>query len=176
VVHLYEVETPEAFHTAEYRDLLENPTPWSASMRPSFRNFLRVPCERVARLGHGRGAALAVIRFLAAADPLSLLARVAEGAIAATLGRHVEGTPGPAWRGSAPSDGGTRPFDTVLLIEALDRPAAERSFVAALAAVGLERGEDDHGGIYDLASVFPGADADERLAHRRPGWASLPRR
>jgi hypothetical protein len=172
---LYEVDSLDAFHTPEYRDLLQNPTPWSASMRPSFRNFLRVPCALRQRAGHGHGAALAVIRFAcdaaqdAIATRLTALAE-APGIVAATLGGHVGGTPRVAWSGPAPVDDGTEPFDSVLVLEALDRPAAARGFDAALTAFGIPRGSADIGGVYDLAFIFPGGDAGERLAHRRPGW------
>ena len=37
---LYDVATLDAFASTEYRDLLENPTPWSQSMRPDFSKEL----------------------------------------------------------------------------------------------------------------------------------------
>ncbi|MBC9178404.1 hypothetical protein IBL25_15775, partial [Roseomonas ludipueritiae] len=49
---------------------------------------------------------------------------------------------------------------------------------AAQAALGAATdgfavpGGGDAGGIYDLAYAFPGEDAAQRAAHRRPGWAS----
>src|SRR5947208_4152320 len=42
---LYELADLDVLDSAEYRDLLEHPTPWSASMRLDFANFLRVPCR-----------------------------------------------------------------------------------------------------------------------------------
>jgi hypothetical protein len=59
---LYDVEDPGVFETPEYLDLLRNPTSWSASMRPDFRNFLRVrlrsgkrvPCGIAPRAYHAR--------------------------------------------------------------------------------------------------------------------------
>ena len=41
---LYELESLAALDGPEYADVVERPTAWSASMRPSFRNFLRSPC------------------------------------------------------------------------------------------------------------------------------------
>lgn len=60
---LYELETLAALHTPEYVDLQENPTPWSARMRPHFRNVLRIPFERVASAGQGCAGHLAVYAF-----------------------------------------------------------------------------------------------------------------
>jgi hypothetical protein len=171
---LYEVEDMAAFHTAEYRDLLQNPTPWSASMRPSFRNFLRATCKARMRTGHGRGGVLAVLRVTESPDTAPLLATLAAmpGIAAARLGRHEADTPTVSWRTPAPELGGTAPFDSVLLIDALDHAAAHAAFDAAVAAFSVPS-TGDAGGIYDLAYAFPGEDAGQRIAHRRPGWAAL---
>jgi len=58
---LYEVETLSVLSSPSYRHLLENPTEWSRSMRPSFEGFVRKCCLRVATEGGGLGHALAVI-------------------------------------------------------------------------------------------------------------------
>ena len=58
---LYEVDSLGVFTSAEYRDLLENPTPWSASMRPDFSNFLRATCSVVTSRSTGIGAAIACL-------------------------------------------------------------------------------------------------------------------
>jgi hypothetical protein len=41
---LYDVASLATFDSSEYVDLLEHPTPWSASMRPDFSNILRAIC------------------------------------------------------------------------------------------------------------------------------------
>ena len=171
---LYEVDNMAAFHTAEYRDLLQNPTSWSASMRPSFRNFLRVTCESRMQVGYGRGGVLAVLRVTAGADAAGRLRALAAmpGVAATRLGRHEAGTPTVAWRTPAPEPGSTAPFDSVLLIDALDRITARAAFNAAISGFAVPGGGDT-GGIYDLAYAFPGDDAAQRIAHRRPGWADL---
>jgi hypothetical protein len=53
---LYDVADLGVFRTPQYRDLLDTPSDWSAVMRPSFRDFLRVPCaqEHVERWLGGR--------------------------------------------------------------------------------------------------------------------------
>lgn len=59
---LYEIDSADALASASYDDLVRNPTPWSASMRPSFSNFLRRIYTIAAVHGRGRGAALLVVR------------------------------------------------------------------------------------------------------------------
>ena len=68
---LYEVEDLSAFETPHYRDLLANPTPASAAMRPDFRHFLRAACRDVAWAGHGMGAGLAGLRLKGAAPDVA---------------------------------------------------------------------------------------------------------
>ena len=169
---LYDVAEMVAFDTPEYRDLLQNPTPWSASMRPSFRNFLRAPCRLVGDAGVGLGAALAVLRLPADAAPgLDGLA-AADGMVRARLGYVAESQHHAGWQPPAP--GADAAFAAVLLLEALDRPAATAAFAAACAALCPRQDPVALGGVYDLASIFPGADPAERLAHRRPGWPACP--
>jgi hypothetical protein len=166
----YEVADLACFETPEYLDLLANPTPWSASMRPDFRNFLRAPCTLLGKAGFGIGAALAVLRLPddAALPALGALAK-ADGMVAARLGRRAASG---GFRAGAAGSGASEDFATVLLLEALDHAAAERAFAAA-AARFLPPGaaSQEAGGVYDLAFVFPGSDTAERRAHRRPHWA-----
>ena len=174
---LYDVDGMAAFGTPEYLDLLRHPTPRSAAMRPSLRNFLRVPCVLEGSSGFGAGAVLAVLRVRRPAEAAGrhLAAFVAgPGVVAARLGRHVEGTPTVAWRGAPPEPGAERSFDRVLLIEALDRAAAGSAFEEARRRFGAEGAPAELGGIYDLAFSFPGDHPDERSAHRRPGWGRPP--
>lgn len=60
----YELDDVSALDTAAYQDLVDHPTPWSASMRPAFANFLRKPCRQVAVEGATQGAALLVLRVV----------------------------------------------------------------------------------------------------------------
>jgi len=171
---LYDVASLGAFETPQYRDLLENPTPWSAAMRPSFRNFLRVPCAMARRAGFGLGAAVAVLRLTVpdGAVPIADLA-AAPGLVSARLGLHAEGLPTVAWRQAPPETGASAAFDAVLLLEALDRPAAQAAFDEACRRFRPGVAPQECGGVYDLAFAFPGLDPGEREAHRRPGWAAL---
>ncbi|MGG5819323.1 hypothetical protein [Falsiroseomonas sp. HW251] len=165
---LYEVDGLEAFDTPEYHDLLANPTPWSASMRPDFRNFLRVPCVTTGAEGFGIGAALAVLRLKEEAAVPAL----ADGVVRARLGRRAVASD---FRAGAGGSGADDDFAAVLLIETLDRATAERAFAEAAARFAPGAAPLDLGGVYDLLFVFPGADADERTTHRRPHWPITPR-
>lgn len=58
---LYEVNDLSVLTSEPYRHLLETPTEWSGSMRPSFMGFLRKCCVRLATEGGGLGSNLAVV-------------------------------------------------------------------------------------------------------------------
>ncbi|SOC35759.1 hypothetical protein SAMN05892877_10295 [Rhizobium subbaraonis] len=60
---IYAADTVEVFRSADYLQRLNNPTPWTAAVAPSFQNFLRVACERIAEAGRGNGGSMATIRF-----------------------------------------------------------------------------------------------------------------
>lgn len=56
-------ETVETFRSPAYLERLNNPTDWSNKVQPTFRNFLRVACDRIASAGVGEGGAMATIRL-----------------------------------------------------------------------------------------------------------------
>ena len=58
---LYEVDDLSVLTSQPYRHLLETPTEWSGSMRPSFLGFLRKCCVRLVTEGGGLGSNLAVL-------------------------------------------------------------------------------------------------------------------
>jgi hypothetical protein len=60
---LYDLASLAALESPQYADVVDRPTAWSASMRPSFHNFLRRPCQLVASAGHGTGGSMATLRF-----------------------------------------------------------------------------------------------------------------
>lgn len=60
---LYEGDDLATFDSAAYRERLDNPTPWSVRVLPSFRDFARVACETVASAGAGVGGAAATLRL-----------------------------------------------------------------------------------------------------------------
>ncbi len=56
---LYEMESLQVLESAAYRELIDEPTRWSAKMRRSFSGFRRYPCRRVAAAGSGLAGAAA---------------------------------------------------------------------------------------------------------------------
>lgn len=60
---LYELQRLAALAGAEYVDVVEHPTDWSLSMRPSLRNFQRHPCTTLVSLGSGVAGAIATFRL-----------------------------------------------------------------------------------------------------------------
>jgi hypothetical protein len=64
---LYEGETAEVFRSVGYLARLNAPTPWTAKVAPSFRNFLRIACDTLASEGDGLGGAIATWRLNLAA-------------------------------------------------------------------------------------------------------------
>jgi hypothetical protein len=80
---LYELTSSAVLASAPYRQLLENPTPWSRSMRPSFRDFFRVGHQVVLSRGGGVGGALLVTTLDGVLDPVACAA-VADAVLQAT--------------------------------------------------------------------------------------------
>jgi len=172
---LYDVADLGVFEHPEYADLISNPTPWSASMRPDFANFLRATCGLETSSGDGIGGALATLCFQrseAREAPEIASAMLAEpGVVALHVGQGSGGAPPIAWTSPPAASAPLRPFDRVMLIEALDRDAAAVALRAARDRLGLSALPFDFGNeVYDLAFVFPGHDHGERLRHRRPQW------
>jgi hypothetical protein len=164
---LYELAGLEALDSDDYRDVIANPTPWSASMRPDFANFVRAPCTIVASHGDGIGGAIAVMCVEGDAHAVDMRDVIPlDGVVAA---HHARGMParGPGTWQAAGADL-PRGFGAILLVETLDRPSAERALREVAPRIGLEAGLDDFGAaVYDLAFVFPGHRGDARGRHRR---------
>ncbi|MBE9607220.1 hypothetical protein IAI18_20325 [Acetobacteraceae bacterium H6797] len=65
---LYELDGLEALSTADYAALMDAPTAWSASMRPAFTGFSRLPCPSFQARRFGDGGAMASLRVPGAID------------------------------------------------------------------------------------------------------------
>jgi hypothetical protein len=59
---LYELEGLGVLSGADYADVVDRPTEWSRSMRPSLRNFQRSPCTTLLTLGTGSASGVATFR------------------------------------------------------------------------------------------------------------------
>ena len=174
---LYDVDSPATFESREYVDLMNHPTPWSASMRPDFSNFVRRVCTVVATSGTGIGAAIAVLclppQTSGAATQAALAdARALPRVNAVHLGRTGADAPVGPFTEPPRATPSLRAFDRIALIEALDREAAAHALLSVQRALHLALPPDFGADVYDLAFVFPGADPAERLRHRRTEWTS----
>lgn len=173
---LYDIDSVAVLGGLEYRDLVEHPTSWSASMRPAFSNFVRAVCTVSVSSGTGIGAAVAclclppdagedVVR--SALEAAHTLPRVN----AVHLGARHEVSAGATPTSARPTPAALREFDRIALIEALDRAAAADALTRVRQALDLRSLPRDFGAdVYDLAFVFPGHDPVERQAFRRAAW------
>jgi len=83
---LYELDTLDALGTPQYRELVQRPTPWSASMRPSMSHFIRKPLALSALTGErmrGNAGGAITLRAVWDAVPAEWALRLA--ALAARL-------------------------------------------------------------------------------------------
>lgn len=140
---IYAGDTVEVFRSEAYLERLNNPTPWTAAVAPSFQNFLRIACERIATAGRGDGGSMATIRFdFAAANAMAGLEAAGQALVEAILAlpgiccvhlgaarREVSGvrTRETELR-SAMSE---REFDAVILIEGASRAGVEGAVTEA---------------------------------------------
>lgn len=162
---LYELENTAVLDSEPYRALLQNPTPWSRSMRPSFRGFFRVGHRVELSRGGGVGGALMATVFADAAVPdggweavAELVLRKTAAAAVHLLTKDPAVAPVPF---SVPSGSGTSHADgAALMVECHDR--GRLADIAGL----LDATLDEHGVAqgrepwtsYELAYVL---DCDE---------------
>ena len=177
---LYDVATLDAFANAEYQDLLANPTPWSASMRPDFSNFLRATCRVTLSRGTGIGGAIGCLCVPHSVSDAQLGEALAQAAAlprinAIHCGRRSEPALSVPFKAPPRQTAPAIDFDRVALVEGLDRGACADALTGLRGKLGLQSAADDcTSGAFDLAFVFPGSHPDERRAHRRPGWPLQP--
>ncbi|WP_052391878.1 DUF4286 family protein [Paraburkholderia bannensis] len=170
---LYEVKDAAVFESAAYRDVIEHPTPWSATMRPRLRNVVRATCETVQSMSGAAAtaaiaaiAAIACARFSCAADTppddaalIDACQRIA-GVRAVHLGRALDSVPQAFQQWSqhaAPSH--------VLLIEGDDEVSLRASFAALEAAIEAHGHASEAATLdaYTLAFQVAHAQVDDAL-------------
>ena len=61
---LYDVNTPAVFESSAYLDVIDFPTAWSAAMRPTLCNVVRMVCDRFASEGEVSGDAILCVRLV----------------------------------------------------------------------------------------------------------------
>ncbi|CAN7552263.1 hypothetical protein LJR009_004786 [Bosea sp. LjRoot9] len=100
---LYDLDSPDALETPEYRHLLANPTPASRLMRPLMGNFRRFVYRERARFGAGCGSHLGFLRWTAPEDGMqddvaALAAMIGHSGIAELrIGASQDTQPHPAF-------------------------------------------------------------------------------
>lgn len=170
---LYELQSLAALEGSSYLDMVEHPTPWTLSMRPSFRNFLRRPCTTELSAGQGHGAAIATLRIVAAEALAAVQWSAALGpfvatgaAIAIHAGRVDVSAKFPLGDAAAAGDDGV-PY--VVLIEAAERAALERALDPVCTAIAaVVRGAAIERETYDLVLTVLESDLAQRDAARQP--------
>jgi hypothetical protein len=178
---LYELDGLAALDGPGYKDVVDRPTEWSAAMRPSFRNFLRSPCETIVTTGLGTGGALATFRFGAAAAPAASAASASlqpfletAGITAVHLGRVAAAAGFPVKNAVSPGSA-VSAAPLVLLVEGLGRgelAAAAPSIAAALGAkLGADQPLEWEG--YELAFVIGRSDLKSPTTARQPPRSDL---
>lgn len=140
---LYELNSLAVLASPAYQRIVDNPTPWSLSMRPSFRNFLRYPCTTTLSLGRGMGGALATFRLGAAPSGIERLFDIA-AVVALHLGEADLSQPFPL-QPTQVEDGPRY----LLLVEANDHAGLAASLPTILSAIGEAQAQ-----IYELASAI----------------------
>lgn len=178
---LYEIDTAEVFESAAYRDVIERPTPWSASMRPLLQNVVRATCDTTASRGEGAAgaaSAIACVRITSAydtqhdpqQDSSALLAAclALPGVTAAHLGASRQSVPG-AFEKWSRDDSPTQ----VLLVEGISEAVLRDSFTALahIVSAHFEAARPVAIDAYTLAFEIAHAQVDASLLRVAPAAA-----
>jgi hypothetical protein len=173
---LYELEGLAALDGPQYADVVDRPTEWSAAMRPSFRNFLRSPCETILTSGLGMAGCIATFRLGAAREvDASAVGAVlhalleSSGINAVHLGRVDTSAKFPV-KNAAGSGSAAGAAQLVLLVEGLDRAALEAAAPSIVRALTERLGADHlvawEG--YDLAFAIERSGLKSPTTARQP--------
>tara|TARA_R110002012_G_scaffold116061_2_gene263482 strand:- start:660 stop:1370 length:711 start_codon:yes stop_codon:yes gene_type:complete len=169
---VYGGENVEVFRSPAYLERLNNPTDWSNKVQPTFRNFLRVACDRIASSGVGDGGAMATIRLdfadtggpekvQAGAQALADALLAVTGACGVHIGLARTEVSGVKTRETELRPGmAEKEFDVVVLVEGSGAPELEASvpeFQAVIAASGIGVSSPQTI-VYNLAYQLTAAD------------------
>lgn len=73
---LYEAREAEIFRSTQYLERLDNPTPWTQRIQPSFQNFVRYANVPALQKGFGDGAFVTTARIEAVGDATATFAQL----------------------------------------------------------------------------------------------------
>lgn len=158
---LYSLSDLEVLDSTEYREIVNRPTSWSLSMRPSLSQMYRQGCATQLSLGAGIAGnlAVAVLREKAHGHDLGPYATIADNASVSALHLGVVKPITPlTFENRLSSDLPTG--DAILLVEMFDTEGSEtslRSFDRMIEASGYERALD--WSMYRLAFALRSDDA-----------------
>jgi hypothetical protein len=134
---LYELENAAVVGGPDYLARLNAPTPWSQRIMPRLKNFVRGGGTVVASAGIGQGGYLAVLPFEAADfDPAALVRELAQiDRIAAVRVLQTDTAQTSIQTREKSMRSADRSFGGLVLIEALDEPAARNAIAQLKTAV-----------------------------------------
>ncbi|WP_369046556.1 hypothetical protein [Sinomonas sp. P10A9] len=167
---LYELAGPEVLDSAAYRAKVNDPSPWTQRIQPSFRRNIRAACRLSLSRAGGKGPDIAVLWF-ASADRVRVEHSVADlrsHPDELSLGLHL------GWLRSADgelenreavlrADSARMQFDGMVLLEGADAPRIGRA-AGRLShhLLGLPRTTSVEYGIFRLSAVLSPPNGDQR--------------
>jgi hypothetical protein len=134
----YEVRDVDVLTSAPYLERLNNPTPWTQKVMPSYRGMTRGFCAVTASAGLGQGNAALVARFKPTGDPLWLRELMPQLASRPGLGgcTLLESAAAPPMTREQSIRGTDAGVDWVLLVTGYDAKAVAGLEHADLAKLG----------------------------------------
>jgi hypothetical protein len=156
---VYEVESLATLSSPAYLARLNDPTPWTTRIMPSYRGMRRGLCSVLGSFGRGQGGAAALLRFTPPpedAQPLhrwlleDVLAGVAE---ASGLGSAhlLQAAQAAAMTNEQRIRGADRGVDSAVIVTGYDGDAVAEQARALLDVVGKRRASDASLAAYRLA-------------------------
>jgi hypothetical protein len=173
---LYDIHDSDVLKGSEYNELLAQPTICSATMRPDFQNFIRIPMRVVRSEGWGLSGFFAVVGTEQELSPESIAELIKLREQSSVLSVHVAQRESDvavvAWTQSTTARG----IEWLVLVEAVTIEAAQTAQDAAAAILWQSQRDqpvDFANTVYQVAFHFPGRVATERLQHRRAHWEGV---
>jgi hypothetical protein len=155
---LYEVQSLATLTSAAYLERLDNPTPWTRRIMPSYRGMRRGFCAVTGSFGHGLGHLCALLRFKPANDAQDRLRDwLLREVLPALPGRPglgsvhwLEGALTPAMTNEQRMRGADAGVDSALLITAYDRDVLDALLRGELGIAALEQ----HGALEATQALY----------------------
>ena len=155
---LYEVEALTTLTSAAYLERLNNPSPWTAKIMPSYRGMRRGFCAVAGSFGHGLGHLCALLRFKPSPDAAAALRHwLLHEALPALPSRPglgsvhwLEGALTPAMTQEQRIRGADAAVDSALLVTAYDRTVLAALLKSELGATALAR----HGALDATQALY----------------------